>query len=101
MENDFVNKDEDGIKYSFNIKYNGTLANKDVHKRFKQFCKEEADDVYIIGLKTLMDYYDERWMVDQIAMRISILEQEIEALKLKQPTTEEKKQKVPKAFGED
>lgn len=97
--NDFKDKDESGVKYSFNIAYNATKENKKVHEDFKAYAKREADDSYLQAIKRLLELDDFSWKFDSLNKAMLILNDRIAALEEKANTTESSKEEKSESTG--
>lgn len=102
---DFKEKIEGRNRYSFNIKYNGTVENSATHSRFKEFA-EKYDGVYISALRVLLDSHEQRkeydsiiGIIDELDDNVSALTVQVEALKQELENKQEKK--VLKTFGKE
>lgn len=96
MGDDFEKKLESEIKYSFKIAYNGTDDNKETHKRFTEYAKEETDNSYILALKRLLESSEADWKFQAICEKVDALEMEIAELKMQE---EEKGPRKIKTLG--
>lgn len=43
--------------WSFNVKFNATDSNVKTFKEFKEFCKENTDNNYLLGIRKLLGFY--------------------------------------------
>jgi len=73
----------------FSIKARDTDENTQVHTAFKEFCKMECDDNYTIGLRKLLEFYEQHAILDLISNRIQELELRVQ--RLEAPNKEVKK----------
>ena len=99
-QEDFVEKVESSIKYSFGISYRGTKRNKQVHERFKDFAHSEADGSYITALKILLDMSEEDWKYQVFLGSLREFDDRLRSIEasLQEEKKEEKKGSV-KTFG--
>ena len=47
----------DAKVWSFNVKFNNTQDNWKIMESFKDFCRKETGDNYLLGINKLLDYY--------------------------------------------
>jgi len=43
--------------WSFNVKFNTTESNVEAFKEFKEFCKKNTDNNYLLGIRKLLEFY--------------------------------------------
>lgn len=67
----------------FSIKAKNNEVNIAIHEAFKEFCKYETDNNYTLGIKLLLDNWEQSNKLLYIIERIAQLEQEISQLKQK------------------
>ena len=70
----------------FGIKAQNTESNSQVHEAFKEFCKTEANNDYTLGLKYLLQAYQEDYKYSTLRDLIMSLKMEIDELRTKVET---------------
>lgn len=55
----------------FSIRADDTIENKQVHEAFKEFCKVETDNNYTLGIRKLLEYYQEDYKTEMLHAMIS------------------------------
>lgn len=73
---------EEGI-IRFSIRAKNTEQNAQIHAAFREFCKNETNDDYTLGLKVLLQYYQDDYKYATLRDLIMTLKMEIDELRAK------------------
>jgi hypothetical protein len=63
-----------------NIRATNTPENVAIHTAFKDFCKQECDDNYTIGLKVLLGGFSLDGSVPELVSKVKELEEKVSVL---------------------
>jgi ADP-glucose pyrophosphorylase len=78
----------------FSIKYTATPGNMKVHKAFKQYAFDNANNEYLLAIGKLLEYYDLFRFLVALDERVAELEKQMKLMsevKVEEPKKEDKK----------
>lgn len=61
-------------EFGFNVKYNATEGNLQIHEDFIKFSFDKANGEYLVAIGKLLQYYESSKRIDMLEARLEALE---------------------------